>query len=250
MLTQPLLDKLTDLGLAGFRSALEAQLANPQYAELTFEERLGLLVDQEHLHRQNVRLARHLKAAAFQHAATVPDLDLGASRGLDRRLVLELAAGEWVHRSLNVIVLGATGVGKTFLACALGHAACLAGYRVRYERTSWLLYQLTLAHADGSYPKLLAALSRFQLLILDDWLRDPLTLAQARDLLEVLDDRDARAATLVATQVPVTDWHQRLPDPTLGDAVLDRLVQTAYRLELRGESRRKTRAPVATSAAS
>jgi DNA replication protein DnaC len=112
------------------------------------------------------------------------------------------------------------------------------------------LYQLTLAHADGSYPKLLAQLSRFQLLILDDWLRDPLTLAQARDLLEVLDDRDARAATLVATQVPVTDWHQRLPDPTLGDAVLDRLVQTAYRLELRGESRRKSRAPVVASATS
>ncbi len=250
MLTQPLLTKLTDLGLAGFRSALEAQLANPQYAELSFEERLGLLVDQEHLHRQNVRLARQLKAAGFQHTATIPDLELGASRGLDRRLVLELAAGEWVHRSLNVIVLGATGVGKTFLACALGHAACLAGYRVRYERTSRLLYQLTLAHADGSYPKLLAQLSRFQLLILDDWLRDPLTLAQARDLLEVLDDRDARAATLVATQVPVTDWHQRLPDPTLGDAVLDRLVQTAYRLELRGESRRKSRAPVVASATS
>ncbi len=250
MLTQPLLTKLTDLGLSGFRSALEAQLASPHYAELSFEERLGLLVDHEHLHRQNVRLARHLKAAGLHLVATVADLDLSPTRGLDRRLILELAGGEWIHRSLNVMVLGATGVGKTYLACALGHAACQAGYRVRYERTSRLLYQLTLAHADGSYPKLLASLSRFQLLILDDWLRDPLTLAQARDLLEVLDDRDARAATLVATQVPVTDWHQRLPDPTLGDAVLDRLVQTAYRLELHGESRRKSRAPLTANATS
>ncbi len=249
MLTQPMLTKLTDLGLSGFRSALEAQLASPQYAELSFEERLGLLIDQEHLHRQNVRLARHLKVAGLHQLASVPDLDLSTSRGLDRRLILELAGGEWIHRCLNIMILGATGVGKTFLACALGHAACLAGYRVRYERSSRLLYQLTLAHADGSYPKLLAKLSRFHLLILDDWLRDPLTLAQARDLLEVLDDRDARSSTLVATQVPITDWHQRLPDPTLGDAVLDRLVQSAYRLELRGESRRKGRAPIIDNAA-
>jgi DNA replication protein DnaC len=172
------------------------------------------------------------------------DLDLAASRGLDRRLGLQLARGEWIRQHLNILVLGPTGVGKTFLAGALAHAACRHNFNVRYYRTSRLLHQTELAHADGSYPNLLDTLARIQLLVLDDWLRDPLTRLQSQDLLEILDDRYGRSSTLVATQVPVAEWHVRFPDPTIGDAILDRLVHNAYRLALKGESRRKTDSPL------
>ena len=244
MLNQPLLDKLTTLGLTGFRAALEAQRQNPQYAELTFEDRLGLLVDIECTRRADTRLQRRLHTAHLALAAHLEDLDFSARRGLDRRLILELAQAEWVERHLNTLVLGPTGAGKTFLACTLGHAACRQGYSVRYERTSRLLHALHLAQADGSYAKLLVSLTHCQLLILDDWLRDPLTQAQTRDLLEILDDRYGRAAVLVATQIPVADWHHHLPDPTLADSILDRLVHNAYRLELKGDSMRKVHSPL------
>jgi DNA replication protein DnaC len=244
MLTQPLLDKLTQLRLPAFRAALEEQLHNPQYADLPFEDRLGLLVDRECMRRDNNRLQRRLKAARLPLPATVEDLDLSPSRGIDRRLVLQLAQGEWISQHLNILVLGPTGVGKTFLACALAHAACRHNFTVRYHRTSRLLHHITLAHADGSYPKLLDAFARTQLLVLDDWLRDPLTRSQSQDLLEILDDRYDRSSTMVATQVPVADWHARFPDPTIGDAILDRLIHNAYRLNLKGESRRKTDSPL------
>ena len=239
MLTQPLLDKLTQLRLSAFRAALEEQLHNPQYADLPFEDRLGLLVDRECTHRDTNRLQRRLKAARLSLPATIEDLDLSPSRGLDRRLVLQLAQGEWIRQHLNILVLGPTGVGKTFLACALADAACRHNFHVRYQRTSRLLHQTALSHADGSYPKLLDAFARVQLLVLDDWLRDPLTRPQSQDLLEILDDRYGRSSTLVATQVPVAEWHARFPDPTIADAILDRLVHNAYRLALTGESRRK-----------
>jgi DNA replication protein DnaC len=239
MLTQPLLDKLTRLRLPAFRAALEEQLGNPQYADLSFEDRLGLLVDRECTHRSSNRLQRRSKTAGLQLPATIEDLDLSPSRGIDRRLVLYLAQGEWISQHLNILILGATGVGKTFLACALAQAACRHDYTVRYHRTFRLLQQATLSHADGSYPQLLDALARMQLLVLDDWLRDPLSRTQSQDLLEILDDRYGRASTIVATQVPVAEWHARFPDPTIGDAILDRLVHNAYRLDLRGESRRK-----------
>jgi len=244
MLTQPLLDKLSKLRLSGFRAALEEQLHNPQYADLSFEERLGLLVDIETTRRANNSLRRRIQAARFPIVATIEDLDLSAKRGLNRGQVLQLAQSEWVSRHLNLLVLGATGAGKTYLACALGRAACQANYKVRYERTSRLLQSLELAHADGSYPQLLRTLARNHLLVFDDWLRDPLSRSQARDLLEILDDRYGRSATMVVTQVPVTEWHLRIPDPTISDAVLDRLVHNAYRLELQGESMRKVHSPL------
>lgn len=243
MLTQPLLDKLSQLHLSGFRAALEEQLGNPQYAELSFEERLGLLVDVETTRRDNNSLKRRIRAARFPLSATVEDLDLSAARGLNRAQVLQLAQSDWVNRHLNMLVLGATGAGKTYLACALGRAACQAGCKVRFERTSRLLQTLELARADGSYAQLLRTLARVQLLIFDDWLRDPLSRSQARDLLEILDDRYGRSATMVVTQVPVADWHSRIPDPTLSDAVLDRLIHNAYRLELKGDSMRKLHSP-------
>jgi len=244
MLTQPLLDKLRTLRLPGLRAGLEEQLRQPRYADLSFEERLGLLIDIECARRDDGRRERRLQAARFALRATLEDLDLSPVRGLDRRLIFELGQGEWIERHLNAIVLGPTGAGKTYLACALGHAACKQGLPVRYERTSRLLGDLALAHADGSWPQALLGLTRVRLLILDDWLRDPLTASQTRDLLEVLDDRYDRASTLVATQVPIEEWLLRFPDPTLADAILDRLVHNAYRLEMRGESQRKMRSPL------
>jgi DNA replication protein DnaC len=244
MLTQPLLDKLTRLRLPAFRAALEEQLHNSQYAELPFEDRLGLLVDRECTNRDNNGLKRRLKAARLPLLATIEDLDLSPARGLDRRVVLHLAQGQWIHQHLNILVLGPTGAGKTFLSCALAHAACRHNFKVRYQRTSRLLHQIALAHADGSYPKLLDAFARVQLLVLDDWLRDPLTRAQSQDLLEILDDRYGRSSTMVATQVPIAEWHARFPDPTIGDAILDRLVHNAHRLALQGESRRKAHSPL------
>ena len=242
MLNQPLLDKLTQLGLPAFRSALVAQWQSPHYADLAFEERLGLLLDLEVTRRRNNRLQRRLQQAHFPLPAALEDLDLSPARGLNRSQVLHLAQGEWIANHLNLLILGPTGAGKSFLAAALGRAACQQEYHVRYLRTSRFLQSLELAHADGSYPQLLAQMARTHLLIFDDWLRDPLSRSQAQDLLEMVDDRYGRASTVVVTQVPVADWHLRIPDPTLSDAVLDRLIHNAYRLELTGESMRKRRA--------
>lgn len=244
MLTQPLLEKLSQLHLLAFRAAFEDQLQNPRYADLSFEERLGLLVDVEITRRTNDRLHRRIKSASFPLQATLEDLDLSAGRGLKRAQILDLAHGEWVRRHLNVLVLGATGTGKTYLSCALGRTACEAEFTVRYVRTSRLLQSLELAQADGSYAQLLRSLARTNLLIFDDWLRDPLSRSQAKDLLEILDDRYGRSATLVATQVPVNEWHARIPDPTIADSVLDRLIHNAYRLNLSGDSMRKTHSPL------
>lgn len=244
MLRQPLLDKLSQLRLSGFRQALAEQFESPLYADLAFEERLGLLLDIELTRRTNNRLCRRLRAAKFPLTATLTDLDLSPRRGLKRGQVLQLAECDWVAHHLNVLILGATGAGKTYLAAALGRAACEADFKVRYARTSRLLHTFELAQADGSYPQLLRQLAGTQLLIFDDWLRDPLSRSQARDLLEILDDRYGRAATMIVTQIPVADWHSRIPDPTLADAVLDRLVHNAYRLELQGESMRKVHSPL------
>ena len=244
MLVQPLMDQLAELRLRGMRDALEEQLQNPQYAELPFEDRLGLLVERECVRRQDNRRTRRLKQARLKERARIEEFDFSGGRGVERAQVLELTGCQWLARHLNVIVLGPTGAGKTFLACALGHAACVNDLGVRYQRTSRLLCELALARADGSYPKLMDTLAKTPLLILDDWLRDPLTAVQSRDLLEVLDDRYKLGSTLIATQVPVDAWHERLADPTLADAILDRLVHSAYRLQLKGESRRKTHSPL------
>jgi len=247
---QPTLDKLSDMRLAGLRHALEEQLGNPKYSDLSFEDRIGLLVDQEWTRRQDGRLQRRLLHAQFRSRATMEDLDFSTGRGLDRRFLLQLAAGEWIVQRLNVIVSGPTGVGKTYLACALGRSACKAGFVVRYERLSGLLHRIRQAHGEGSWPELLRALTRIQLLVVDDWLRDPVTAAQARDLAEILDDRYQAGSTLLATQVPVSDWHARLGDQDAADGILDRLIHNAYRIDLKGESQRKLRSPLPNSSTS
>ncbi len=248
MLLQPLMDKLTQLHLPAFRKGIEEQITHPQYADLSFEERLAILVDLELLQRDNSRMRRRLKKAHFHLNAVLEDFNFSASRGIDKHQVLELSHGAWITNHLNMIISGPTGAGKTFLGCALGHASCRADFFVHYFRTPRLLQDLRLAHADGSYPKFLTSLARFDLIIFDDWMRDVLTLPQSQDLLDILDDRYGHTSTIVITQIPVEDWHERIPDPTLADAIMDRLVNNSYRLQLTGESQRRLRSAVPMSA--
>jgi DNA replication protein DnaC len=239
MLLQPTLDKLRALRLSGMAEHLREQQGQPRYHELSFEERLGLMVDHEWDQRRERKLARYVKEARFREPAVMEDLDLSAARGLDKTLILKLAQGNWIRNRLNVIVTGPTGVGKTYLACALGRALCGHGIRVRYLRTGRLLQELTLGQANGTWSKSLDAFARVQLLIFDDWLRDPLKVSQTRELLELLDDRWQARSTLLVSQLPVAEWHQHMGDATLADAVLDRLVHHAHKIEMKGESRRK-----------
>ncbi len=239
MISQTLLDKLLELRLTAFREGLREQSSNPHYADLSFEERLLLLVELECTHRSGSRIKRRLKLAEFPNPAAIEDLDFSPERGLDRRLILELAQCTWVDKALNILILGATGTGKSFLASSLGVAACRLGYSVRYVRTSRFLHSLAQARQDGSYLNFLRSLKKTEVLILDDWMRDPLQLPAAQDLLEVFDDRFGKTATLIVSQVPVADWHPRFPDPTLADAILDRTIHNAYRLALLGDSQRK-----------
>jgi DNA replication protein DnaC len=241
MISQTLLDKLLELRLTAFREGLREQSSNPHYADLSFEERLLLLVELECTQRSGSRIKRRLKLAEFPMSATLEDLDFSPERGLDRRLILELAQCTWVDKALNILILGATGTGKSFLACSLGVAACRLGYSVRYVRTSRFLHSLAQARQDGSYLTFLRSLNKTDVLILDDWMRDPIQLPAAQDLLEVFDDRFGKTATLFTSQLPVTDWHVRFPDPTLADAILDRTIHNAYRLSLLGDSQRKLR---------
>ena len=245
---QLLLDQLAALRLPAFRQALEAQFASPHYDELSFEERLAMLVEQEHLQRQDNRLRRRIRQARFQQTAMVQDIDFTAKRGLERQFVLQLAQNTWIRKALNLIVLGPTGAGKTFISCALGRAACEQDLIVRYFRLPRFFQEIKTAQLEGEYPRLIKTLSKTDLLILDDWLRDSLSLADAQSLLDILDDRYGRTATMVATQFPIGVWHARIPDPTLADAILDRLIHNAHRLELLGDSQRKIRAEAALSA--
>jgi DNA replication protein DnaC len=241
MISQTLLDKLLELRLTAFREGLREQSSNPHYADLSFEDRLLLLVDLECTHRSGSRIKRRLKLADFPMPAAIEELDFSPERGLDRRLILELAHCSWVDQALNILILGATGTGKSFLASSLGVAACRLGYSVRYVRTSRFLHSLAQARQDGSYLNFLRSLIKTDVLILDDWMRDPVQLPAAQDLLEVFDDRFGKTATLIVSQVPVADWHARFPDPTLADALLDRTIHNAYRLSLLGDSQRKLR---------
>jgi DNA replication protein DnaC len=236
-----LFDQLLRLRLPAIREGLREQQANPKYAELSFEERLALLVELECTRRFNNRIHRALHLGAFPMQATLEDLDLSPQRGLDRRLILELGQCSWIGNHLNILISGPTGGGKSFLACSLGTAAIRMGYSVRYFRTSRLLHSLAQARANASYPTLLRSLARIDLIILDDWMRDELTPANTQDLLEILDDRYGQTSTIVASQVPVDNWFSQIPTPTLADAILDRLVHNAYQLRLTGESQRKVR---------
>jgi len=241
VLTHPTLAKLEALRLFGMLRALNDQMQMPDCASLSFDERLGLLVDREATDRQNQRLAVRLKRARLRQPAAPEDVDFRHPRGLDRAQFLSLCSCEWIRSRDNLLITGPTGVGKTYLACALAQKACREGYTAHYARTGRLLGELAMGRADGTYARRLTALARLDLLVLDDWCLAPLTDEQRRDLLEVLDDRYDRRSTLVAAQLPVENWHQALGDPTLADAILDRLVHNAHKIPLQGESMRKQR---------
>ena len=241
MLTHPTLEQLRQLGLAGMARAFEELAANTRGAELDHAEWLGLLLDREMADRQDRRLRARLRYARLRHNAAVEDVDYRTARGLDRVLFQKLAHGNWIKEQQNLIIVGPSGVGKSWLACALGHRACRDNLSVLYQRIPRLFSDLALARGDGRYARLMRALGGVKLLILDDWGLEPLTAEQRHDLLEIVEDRYGRGATLITSQIPVDRWHDLIGDPTLADAILDRIVHNAHRIQLRGESlRRKT----------
>ena len=239
MLNHPTHERLIELGLTGMAKAFEEQRRSPDLEALPFEDRIGLLVDREVVERDTRRLTTRLKLAALRQNACVEDVDLRTPRGIDRAVFAKLVSGDWIDRYENLLITGATGLGKSWLACALGHKACRDNRSVLYHRVPRLFEALALARGDGRYARFLKSLARAQLLILDDWGLSVLTAAERRDLLEILDDRHGRASTVITSQVPVDTWHEVIGDPTLADAILDRLVHNAHRLQLTGESMRK-----------
>jgi len=241
MLTHPTSEKLQALRLLGMLKALDEQQRMPEIEDLCFEERLGLLVDREVTERDNRRLSSRLRNAKLRLDAAVEDIKYRPVRGLDKSLMLALSSCRWIDEHLNILITGATGVGKSYIACALAQKACREGHSVLYFRLPRLLQELGLARADGRYGKLLATLAKTGVVVLDDLGLGPLTDEQRRDLLEIFDDRHGNRSTIVTSQLPVKNWHEALGDPTLADAILDRLVHNSHRIDLKGDSMRKPR---------
>lgn len=240
MLNEPTLEKLMTLRLNALARTWTEQQKDPESSSLCFDERLALLIDAEWLDRQNKRLGRALHEAKLRLPnACIENVDYPVRRQLDKARVRELATCSWIEQHHNVAVTGPTGVGKTYLACALAQQACRKGYRALYRRVPRLFDELTLARADGSYPRLLARFARVDVLVLDDWGLAPLADQERRDLLEIIEDRHGNRSTIVASQISVKHWHDHLGDPTIADALCDRLIHNAHELVLQGPSRRK-----------
>lgn len=240
MLQQPTLEKLFSLRLAPMANAWTAQQKDTSLQSLSFDERFALLVEAEYLARDNRRLTRLLKDANLRiQGACVEDVDVSPNRGLDRAMLRQLGSCSWIADHLNVLVTGPTGVGKSYLGCALGQSACRKGIRTAYRRLPRLLDELALARAEGSYARALARFARADLFVLDDWGLGSLSEPQRHDLLELIEDRYGRLATVVTSQLPVAKWHDWIGEPTIADALLDRLVHNAYKIELKGNSKRK-----------
>ena len=240
MLTAPTLEQLHTLKLGTMAAAWTEQQGQPDLIALSFDERFALLVEAEWRARENKRLTRALQEAKLKlPQACIEAIDYPARRELDKALVRQLATCRWVEEHQNLLVVGATGTGKTFVGCAFAHQACRKGFRALYRRASRLFHELTLARADGTYLRLLTKLARVDVLLIDDWGLDALTALDRRDVLELLDDRHGTRSTIITSQLPVAQWHDFIGDPTLADSICDRLLHTAHRLVLQGPSRRK-----------
>lgn len=243
MLNQPTLNTLRSLRLTGMAEAFTQQLEQPELHRLSFDERLALLVDRELTYRNNRRLQRLLHSAHFRQQASLEGIDFQPKRGLDRSLMAALSSCDWIRQHHNLLITGATGTGKSWIACAFGQAACRQGLAVKYERTHRLLDGLRIGHGDGSYHKRLSQLARLDLLILDDFGLKPLQQSERHDLLEIIEDRHALRSTLITSQLPVSSFYDYLNEPTIADALLDRLLAGAHRIELKGESLRRKSKP-------
>jgi len=247
MLNHPTLDKLKTLKFYGMLQGLHDQAQHPAIDQLSFEERLGLLVDRELTDRLDRRLKNRLLQAKLKQQACLEDMDYQSNRGLDKALVHSLHDCQWVKKHLNILITGPTGVGKSWIACALAQKACREGYTALYQRIPRLFQELPLAKGDGSYSKLLTRLGKTDVLLLDDWGLAKLTAEQRRDLLEILEDRHGSRSTIVTSQLPLDQWHASIGDATLADAIMDRLVHNAYKINLKGESLRKKQAKLTTT---
>lgn len=241
MLTNPTIDKMLALRLPALAEAFQAQLGRPEFAGLDFAERVGLLVDAEWTARQQRAQGLRLKAAKLRHQACLEDIDWTAPRALDRSVILSLGTCTFIRDHRNLLITGSTGVGKSFLACAFAERACRSGYSASYIRAPRLYHEIAVSRADGSYGRLLQRLTRTDLLVIDDWGLAPLQQPERRDLLEIVEDRHQRASTLITSQLPVKNWYEAIGDPTLADAICDRLIPAAYKIHMKGPSMRPDR---------
>jgi len=242
MLLHPTLEKLTTMRFTGMAAALDEQMQMDGLDDMAFEERLGLLLDREQAVRETRRMKTRLRKAKLRQQGSVEDIDFRHPRGLDKSLVVRMADCQWIRKHNNLIITGPTGVGKSYLACAFAEKACREGFSALYLRTTKLFEDLSLAKGDGRYLKLLTSYAKTDLLVLDDYGLLELNQEQRHDLLEILEDRHGLKSTLVTSQLPVEHWHEQIGDPTLADAILDRLVHSAHKIKLKGESMRKKRA--------
>jgi DNA replication protein DnaC len=239
MLNQQTLDKLHTLKLTGMAKAFTDQLNQPDMDRLSFAERFGLIVDRQWTWKEDNRMERYLKNARMKLNACMEDIDYKTPRGIDQSAMMSLISCDWVKRHHNVIITGPTGVGKTFLACALTNKACREGYRALYIRSPKFSYQMAIAKGDGSYGKIITKISKAHVLVIDDLGLAPMTDPERRDLLEVIEERHGHASTIVTSQLPVNHWHEQIGDPTIADAILDRLIHNAHKFNLKGGSLRK-----------